>query len=301
MPRGNPLTDPLQFSAQESLLFNDAAAGKFNGSLVDAALIAGGVTDPHTIQRSEAKYFAIRQQLSHLVDGSRADQAGDPVLDRIQSIHQTLYRHLLTGGYSADATDLATTLDTGVYNCASATLLFVALAVDIGLDARAVEFPGHVRAVVEASDRQYQIEATCPAWPDAVKVEPRNSVVASDSYSFSLRRVSSPPGSREISSLGLLAMIYYNRGVDAFNEIRFAESIAASRRALLLDPDNRLAYGNLLAAVNNWALALGDCGNFADAESLLNEGRQFDPTHLPFVHNAEHLRQMQSQSASANQ
>ena len=123
------------------MLFNDAAAGKFNGSLVDAALIAGGVTDPHTIQRSEAKYFAIRQQFSHLVDGLRADQAGDPVLDRIELIHQTLYRHSLTGGYSADATDLATTLDTGVYNCASATLLFVALAVDIGLDARAVSFP----------------------------------------------------------------------------------------------------------------------------------------------------------------
>ena len=70
--------------------------------------------------------------------------------------------------------------------------------------------------------------------------------------------------------------------------------------ALLLDPDNRLAYGNLLAAVNNWALALGDCGNFADAESLLNEGRQFDPTHLPFVHNAEHLQQMQLQAEVAS-
>ena len=302
LPRGNPLIDPLQFTAPETLLFDGAASGKLNTtSLVDAALVAGGLIDPQSIERYQAKYAALREQLSQRIEQLRADQASDPILARIEAIHQSLYHHVLTGGYSADATDLAATLDTGVYNCASATILFVALAGDVGLDAQAIELPGHVRAVIEASDHQYEIEVTCPAWPEAVKSEPRIQSDGSEIRSYHLRRANVSTAGREVSLLGLLAMIYYNRGVDAFNSNRFAESIAANRRALLLDPDNRLAYGNLLAAINNWALALGDRGNFAEAETLLKEGRQFDPAHLPFVHNAEHLRLMELQAQSAKE
>ncbi|HEY2759128.1 MAG TPA: hypothetical protein VGI75_00255 [Pirellulales bacterium] len=298
IPSGNPLTDPLRFTAPETLLFSDTANGKLNSiSLVEAAMIAGGLTNPNSIQRYQAKYAALREKLLQRFEQFRADQAGDPILARIEFIHQTLYRNLLTGGYSAEATDLAATFDTGIYNCASATLLFVSLAGDIDLDAQAIELPGHVRAVIETSDHQYEIEATCPVWPDAVRAEPRIQSAGASDHPYNLRRAGMPSIGREVSPLGLLAMIYYNRGVDAFSENRFADSIAVTRRALLLDPDNRLAYGNLLAAVNNWALALGDRGNFNDAQTLLNEGRQLDPAHLPFIHNAEHLRQLQLQSA----
>ena len=87
-------------------------------------------------------------------------------------------------------------------------------------------------------------------------------------------------------------MIYYNRGIDAFNERRFGDAIAANRRALMLDSDNQIARGNLMAAANNWALALCDAGYFAEAERLLTDGQQFDPGHLAFAHNAAHVQQM---------
>ena len=98
---------------------------------------------------------------------------------------------------------------------------------------------------------------------------------------------------------GLVAMVYYNRGVDAFNDRRFADAVEANRKALLLDPENRMARGNLLASVNNWSLALCDAGHYAEARSLLAEGRRFDPTHEAFATNAAHVERV-SRQAPAN-
>ncbi len=86
--------------------------------------------------------------------------------------------------------------------------------------------------------------------------------------------------------------IYYNRGIDAFNEGRYGEAVATNRKALLLDGGNPLARANLLAAINNWALALCDTRRFAEAEMLLAEGRQYDPQHAAFIHNAIHVQQV---------
>ena len=110
----------------------------------------------------------------------------------------------------------------------------------------------------------------------------------SDSYQ-------SQASGRVIPPMGVVAMIYYNRGVDAFNERRFGESLAANRRALLLDPEDKTARGNMLAAVNNWALALCDAGYFAEAERLLADGQQFEPSHATFAHNAAHVLQVWTQ------
>ena len=96
------------------------------------------------------------------------------------------------------------------------------------------------------------------------------------------------------SALGLIAMFYYNRGVDAVYHSRYAESVAANRKALLLDPNNATARGNLLAAVNNWALALADTGRFEEAELLLADGRRYAPDHLPFVYNAAHVQRLRT-------
>jgi tetratricopeptide (TPR) repeat protein len=301
-PHGNPLTDSLDFSPAESELFADAADGQLHRlSLVDAALLACGGDDLATINQARQRFAAARDEAHHLIsteslssDGTTASER--EMLQRVQLIHQVLHQRLLGGGYNANATNLATTLQTGVYNCASATLLFVALAADLDVRAQAIELPGHVRAVVNCGQQRYEIEVTCPIWSGAV----RRLDAAADLHSGGNENVgSAAEANREISPLGLVATIYYNRGIDAFNERRFAEALAANRRALLLDPENKLARGNLLAAVNNWALALCDAGYFAEAETLLVDGQQFDPNHSAFVHNATHVEQMWAQSQAA--
>ena len=215
-------------------------------------------------------------------------------LQRVELVHRVLHQRLLTGGYNANATNLAATFNTGVYNCASATLLFVAMTADLGIDVQAIELPGHVRAIVDCDDQRYEVEVTCPVWREAIL---HVGDAAGRAVSRVNATVSGPAGQSErpISTLGLVAMIYYNRGIDAFNERRFGDAIAANRRALMLDPDNKIARGNLMAAANNWALALCDAGYYAEAERLLADGQQFDPGHLAFVHNAAHVQRMWDQ------
>jgi tetratricopeptide (TPR) repeat protein len=314
LPPGDPLADALDFTSAERRLFADAADGHFDEhSLLDAALIACGANDPIAIERYRQKFAELRDDLrradqskstesssgSFAADFTPSPPAGEgrgegAALRKYQQIHQVLH-HLLLRTYDANATDLATTFDTGVYNCASATLLYVALAGEVGLNARAVELPGHVRVEANAGDDRYEIEITCPTWPDAVRrlssPSPRGEGRGEGDAADANRR--------QVSSLGLVAMIYYNRGIDAFYDHRYTDAVAANRRALLLDPDNSTARGNLLAAVNNWALALSDAGRYADAETLLAAGLRYDPTHEPFTHNAAHVQQLWSQSQSA--
>ncbi len=92
-------------------------------------------------------------------------------------------------------------------------------------------------------------------------------------------------------------MIYYNRGVEAVYHGCYAEAVSANCKALLLDSANATARGNLLATVNNWALALAEAGRFTEAEQLLAAGHRFAPEHLPFVHNAERMQRMQAASS----
>src|SRR5262249_29226961 len=97
--------------------------------------------------------------------------AGDLPSDverKLFAIHQLLHRDLLTQ-YNAAATDLAGTLDTGVYNCASAALLFVALTTEAGVNAQGLELPGHVRMLVVGGGGEVEMETTCPNWEEAVR------------------------------------------------------------------------------------------------------------------------------------
>jgi hypothetical protein len=295
-PSGNPLTDRLTFSQTERLLFDDVADGRFRKlSLIDAGLIASGVDDPSVDSRAERQFAEAVNEIKRAYDGELRIDGNDvrpsQTLARVERVHHVLHQRLLRGGYNADASSLATTLETGVYNCASATLLFVALAQEMNLDAQAVEMPGHVRAIVNCDGQQYAVEVTCPVWADAIR--PKNDLENSLGVDQTWRSVRGSQ-ERDVSSAGLVAMIYYNRGIDAFNTGRYSDAIIANRKALLLDAESRNARGNLLAAVNNWALALGDEGDFAAAESLLDFGQQFDPQHLPFSQNRAHIEQLWS-------
>jgi tetratricopeptide (TPR) repeat protein len=101
--------------------------------------------------------------------------------------------------------------------------------------------------------------------------------------------VTRPVRSREVSDVELLAMIYYNRGVDLLGEKRFAEAAAANAKALRLAPSNATARGNLLVTLNNWAIELGTTAHYAEAADLLRLGLAIEPGYQAFRLNYAHL------------
>jgi tetratricopeptide (TPR) repeat protein len=283
--------DPLPLAPLEAQMLVDAADGGFRQfSLMDGALVASGASN-------EAPLDAYRQRFTAWCSEARRVAANEEwPLDRARAVFEFMHREILTGGYDAQATELTRPLADGKFNCESATVLFAALAADCGLTVRAIERPRHAMCCLAIGDKRFDIETTCPNWFEltpAMREQAEQSALGRD------RAADRPGARREIGPAALVAVIYYNRGVDLLNEKRFAEAVSVNVRALRLDPENEIAAGNLLAAINNWALALGADGRFEDSVALLNRGLTAAPDHETFHTNLRHVYRTWIQTLAA--
>lgn len=147
--------------------------------------------------------------------------------------------------------------------------------------------PGHAMCRLLLPDGPLDVETTCPTWFQ-VKDDPSRRAAAV-SQTIGAKSSGDSSNAREVTPLQLAAMIYYNRGVDLLAENRYAEAVAANAKALKLDPANETARGNLLAAVNNWSIELGNRGEYDKAVRLLRDGMARDAKFAPFSQNYVHV------------
>ncbi|MEX2142145.1 MAG: tetratricopeptide repeat protein [Pirellulales bacterium] len=263
---GRPPISPL-----ESGLLNDAADGRWDEhSLFTAAQIASGVTTEAELLAAVLDFAALAGDLrAKLTPAQTAEQRAIATL-------AFLHRRLLSGGYDLAATELPHVFTSGRFNCVSATVLFNSLAAEVGLTVRALGMPQHTCSLLLDGDLRIRVEATCPDWFEA---RHRAGVVPS-SITTHLGSSEDPPEvGVPISDVALVAMIYYNRGVDALRHNDFEQAITLNRLALALDPENSEAKGNLLSAINKRALELAAQRHFATAIELVEHGLMIDPNH----------------------
>jgi tetratricopeptide (TPR) repeat protein len=184
----------------------------------------------------------------------------------------------------------------GRFNCVSATILFNCLAERFGLRVYGLESPSHARSRLAYDGNRVDIETTCPRWFQVLDDPQRRLVPNLDAPPVKTAENSGPAtgklasatsagtaspasGCREVSGVQLAAMIYYNRGVDLLAAGRFGEALAANAKALRLDAESQTARGNLLATLNNWAIALGAEGRYGEAVKRLDQGLDIEPSH----------------------
>ena len=261
----------------EAALLDDAADGRLDRhAFFPAALVAGGIADPPTIEayRRRFDHWVAELQTSGHVTGS--------VRDRVRAIHEFLHARVLTGGFRAASTTLGEAFENGRFNCTSSVILFRLTAERFGLSVGACEVPGHAYAEVAGEAGPIEVQTTCAAWFAAAddRAAQRNllrSVVGDEAAAGGERR--------HLSDLGLLAVVYYNRGVDAVEAGRYDEALTLNRTALRLDPANRAARANLLATVNNWSLEVGRRGDVGRAVALLETGLAYAPDYDLFYEN----------------
>ena len=257
-----------ELTGLERQLFDDAAAGRVDDrKLLPAALIAGGVSDPDELRQFEVQ-----------MAGGVARLAQDPRLagtprERSQAIFELMHSEFLHGGYVRDCTDLATTLRTGKFNCVSATVLYNYLALALGLHVVGLESPGHAMSRLVLAGASLDVETTCPRWFRILDDPEKKAEMTAQA------RGGAPADEghgqlREVTPVQMAAMIYYNCGVDLLAQQRYAEALAANAKALRLDPSSETARGNLLATLNNWSIALGTAGQYAQAARRLEQGMQ---------------------------
>ncbi|MDR3182178.1 MAG: hypothetical protein LBT89_04520 [Planctomycetaceae bacterium] len=297
----------------ERALLLDAADGRWNHfDLFRAALIVEGIRDPELIKKYE-------DRLNRLVAEIKAKlQINNTLTPQVltKELFEAMHREILTKDYSIDCTEVGKVMATGHFNCVSATVLFNCLAEKAGLDVYALEMPGHALSRVKFGGNAMDLETTCPTWfalksnaerfnatmlragPQAAPVNPQtgNNAAGNTEEAAPLKPIENledlARGLREISPVQLTATIYYNIGVDKHAQKQFAEAAAANVKAMYLDPENQTAWGNLMAAINNWSLELTSVKGeerFDIAAILLDQGLTLDPSYKNFKTNQLHV------------
>ena len=172
-------------SAGERLLLSDAADGQWDEiDFLDAVLIADGISDrERAICRDiyNRHLENLRQEIAEIDDD----------FEKVRHVYEFLHREILTGSYDLNLSSAAVCLQTGVYNCVSATALFNALAGDVGLTSFGLEMTGHAKSRILCGDSYLDIETTCPKWellPDRPvpipETEPGTALLTRDAAFF---------------------------------------------------------------------------------------------------------------------
>lgn len=315
-----PTAEPSEFfvcrlshlSDSERTLLADAADGHWdNISFLDAVLIAEGLADEQR-QESRLLFDRLLTQLRAETDTVSGE------LEKARIVFEFMHRRVLTGSYNLNRSSAAVSLATGVYNCVSATVLFNAFSRGVGLETNGLETTGHAKSRLILGDSYLDIETTCPTWellPD--KITPRETLTTvarpltdgeASGADFEPNRAvgneSTIPNAddltagrdsgavryrkrpvREVSPVEFVATIYYNKGVDFYQERRFGPAIAAYLKAAALDPNNKTVLGNLKATLNNLAIELAMRRNFSEAIRLTEQGLKLDPQFDQFKAN----------------
>ncbi|GHT44697.1 hypothetical protein FACS189454_02790 [Planctomycetales bacterium] len=294
----------------ERALLLDAQDGKWDRfDLFRAALIVEGERNPEKIRRYD-------ERLNNLVADVKARlKTGNNLTPQAltRELFETMHRELLTKDYNLDCTEIGKVMSTGHFNCVSATVLFNCLAEKAGLDVYALEMPGHALSRVKFEGVSVDLETTCPNWfslqNNAERLNATTRRIAQapatvnpvTGNAMTTVNIAPPPIEnledlskklREVTPVQLVATIYYNIGVDKHARQQFAEMAAANAKAIYLDRKNQTAWGNMLAAINNWALELvADKGKerFDIAAVLLDQGLMLDPTYENFKVNQRHV------------
>ena len=290
--------------ADEAALLRDAEDGRWDEiDLFDAALIAEGLTTRERRAPQREKFDRFAAELALLTE-----RETDP-LEKTKIVYEYLHDVVLTEKYNLNCSSLVASLETGVFNCVSATALFNCFAARSGLNVAALETTGHAKSRVKFADSFLDLETTCSSWerlPDKIRSYSRALASGSESDDAVLRNVSfanadagsttfdaetSTPDAplgfsytrarkpmREIGDVELVATIYYNVGVDFYQKERFEEAIVAYVKAARLAPNNQTILGNLKATVNNWAIqiAMKD-RDFERAILVAEQGLLLDP------------------------
>ncbi len=259
--------------------------------------MAAGVRDAAELQ------WLRRRMESHVRNAAKRIPADASARQRLETVFRYLHQEILTGDYRLEATSPLEPLTRGRYNCVSATVWFCTLAECLGLAVEPLQSPTHAYCRVDCRGQAVIVEATCAEWFDLGRdrpgASPRAYLVAGTESIENRPLVSGPKSAgntnpygeaaRPLSPVALVGTVYYNRGVEAVLNKRFSAAVADNVKALYLDPGNRTARDNLLAALNNWAIAAAGEKDYPAAAQRLRLAVRIDPGYGPLPGNLAQL------------
>lgn len=289
--KSNRIANPYErfqgkVSAIESNMIQDAMDNQFDHySLFEAALIAAGVTDSSRLEAYKQQYQQRFYQLSRLIP-----QSAQPI-EKARIILEFLHREMFRE-YMLESSNIGAIFDSGIYNCVTGATLFNSFARQFGLNAVALELPGHAMSRVYLQDEtHYDVETTCAIWFELQDYPGKQEQVIARMLEVGAASqiVDAPVVRRQINDVELVAKLYYNRGVELLNKDNFQGAMNCNAKALTLDPKSATARGNFLATLNNWAINESKSARYDVAMNILRNGMRIAPEYPIFKNNHIHI------------
>lgn len=153
--------------ADEQLLLRDSRNGVWDfADLLSASLIAEGLTTRESRAPYRAKFETLLASLK-----PQTVNLNDQLM-KTQRVYDFVHTNVLYSKYNLNCSSVAASLNFGVFNCVSATVLFNCFASRVGLNVAALETTGHAKSRVKYDNCFLDIETTCFSWdrlPDRVR------------------------------------------------------------------------------------------------------------------------------------
>jgi tetratricopeptide (TPR) repeat protein len=269
----------VRISDDEAKLFEDARDGKFDEwSFAEAALLSSGMLDRAKRRMYLSRLESIEAEVKSAIAGEKTP------FDKGQKLLKLLHAGPMSKGYKSSQTDMSAILDTGTFNCVSSATLYNILGRRLGLDCRAIEVPEHAFAILYDGTTHADIETTTPEG-----FNPSRDRGAQEKFTqltgFSYIPDSNRNERREVGEVGLVALTYYNHGVELTREKRHHEALLAYFRAMSLDSEFDSAVKNALAALANWGVELSRDKRFDEALNVVATGLELAPEDATLVNN----------------
>ncbi len=269
----------VSISDDEASLFADARNGKLNKwTFAEAALLASGVTDAAKRQRYLDLLAKIQAEAQEKVAAAKSP------FEKGEALLHYLHAGPMRKGYVGHQTDLAVILDKETFNCVSSATLYNVIARRLGLDARGIEVPQHAFSILYDGTDHADVETTT-----AGGFNPARDEAAREQFTkltgFAYIPDSNRDQRREVSEIGLVAITYYNHGVDLSHQKRYHEALLAYFRSMSLDSEFDSAVKNALAVLANWSVELSDEKKFDQAIDVLSTGLELAPKDATLVNN----------------
>jgi tetratricopeptide (TPR) repeat protein len=98
-----------------------------------------------------------------------------------------------------------------------------------------------------------------------------------------------PAKGHEVSDVGLASLVAQNRASGSGKDKETLAAIQAALVGIALDPRENAKANNFVAAVNEWAMRLGDADKYDDALAVMQFGMELMPAEDTLKNNAEIL------------
>lgn len=247
-------------TAAERALFEDARDDELDAHDPVTAALTASVAEKDLRNRALARWKTF---LSELVVAGKDKSARDKAELALTRMHAKL----LTKGYDFTQNDMTTLLTDGSYNCVTSALAYAAAGEALGLDMRGVLVPSHVYVRVIADGVSYDVETTSAGGfllaQDDAAYQKFLEKMQLDTEKKSGRKILTGAKftRRETDPIGVLALLYGNRGAIAIERGNQKEAIGLFARSALLAEDDRYARDSrdlLLAQAAEKSILAGD-------------------------------------------